>query len=102
MAEFPSEAWFEAYVDRVNHSPEYREAAAEWEWDVCYVLEPEPDKAVPDEIWAWLDLWHGQCRGYRYDVPREEGDRAKFVIRGPYSRWKEVIRRELDPVKAMM
>jgi len=57
---------------------------------------------VPEEIWAWLDLWHGECRGARYAVPAEEGGRAKFIIRAPYSRWKEVIKKELDPVKAMM
>ncbi|MEA2501100.1 MAG: hypothetical protein QOD01_1211, partial [Actinomycetota bacterium] len=36
------------------------------------------------------------------DVPPEEGDLAQFVIRAPYSRWKQVIRRELDPVRGMM
>jgi putative sterol carrier protein len=102
MARFPSEEWFKAYVDRVNQSPEYREAAAEWEGDVCYVLEAEPERLVTEEIWAWLDLWHGECRGYRYGISQEEGDRARFIIRAPYSRWKEVIRKELDPVKGMM
>ena len=32
----------------------------------------------------------------------EEGEKAKFIIRAPYTRWKEVIRKELDPVKGMM
>ena len=34
--------------------------------------------------------------------PVEEGEKARFIIRAPYSRWKEVIRKELDPVKGMM
>jgi putative sterol carrier protein len=90
------------YVVRINESPEYHEAAATWEGDVCYVFEPEPDKGVPEEIWSWLDLWHGQCREANYAIPPDEGEKAKFVIRGPYSRWKEIIRKELDPIKAMM
>jgi putative sterol carrier protein len=52
-------------------------------------------------VWAWLDLWHGECRDGRLVRP-EDGERARFVIRAPYSRWKEVIRGELDPVKGMM
>jgi putative sterol carrier protein len=32
----------------------------------------------------------------------EEGERAPYVIRAPYSRWKEVLRGDLDPVKGMM
>jgi putative sterol carrier protein len=102
VPEFPSKEWLDVYVERINGSAEYREAAATWEGDISYVFEAEPDKGVSEEIWAWLDLWHGECRGARYAVPPEEGEKAKFIIRAPYSRWKEVIKRELDPVKGMM
>ena len=102
MPLFPSAGWLEEYVALINDSADYKEAAATWEGDVCYVFESEPDKGVMEETWAWLDLWHGDCRGSRYAIPPEEGERAKFVIRAPYSRWKEVIRKELDPVKGMM
>jgi putative sterol carrier protein len=102
MPVFPSKEWLETYAERINQSPEYREAAASWEGDVAYVFEPEPDKGVGEEIWLWMDLWHGECRNAKYDVSSEEGAKAKFIIMAPYSRWKEVIRRELDPVKGMM
>jgi putative sterol carrier protein len=101
-ARFPSEEWLDLYVLRINESDAYREAAATWEGDVSYVFEAEPDKGVPEEIWAWLDLWHGQCRAARYDLSADEGRRAKFIISAPYTRWKEVIKKELDPVKGMM
>lgn len=102
MPEFPSKEWVDVYVERIRASKDYREAAATWEGDVAYVFEPEPDKGVPEEIWAWVDLWHGEVRDYRYGVPAEEGEKARFIIRAPYSRWKEVIKKELDPVKGMM
>lgn len=102
MPEFPSKEWLEVYVERINQSPEYREAAAAWEGDIAYVFEAEPDKGVPEEIWAWLDLWHGECRDSKYGLTADEGAKAKFIIRAPYTRWKEVINKELDPVKGMM
>jgi putative sterol carrier protein len=102
VPEFPSKEWLDEYVERINQSSEYREAAATWEGDIAYVFEAEPDKNVPEEIWARLDLWHGECREGRYGISPEEGERAMFIIRAPYSRWKEVIRKELDPVKGMM
>lgn len=101
MPVFPSEEWLGQYVERINDSPGYREAAAAWEGDIAYVIEAEPDKNVPQDVWAWLDLWHGECRGARIVDP-EEGEKAAFVIRAPYSRWKEVINKELDPIKGMM
>ena len=102
MPVFPSKEWLDQYVERINESAEYREAAATWEGDVSYVFEPEPDKGVPEEVWSWLDLWHGECRESRFGVSPEEGAKAKFIISAPYSRWKEVIKKELDPVKGMM
>jgi putative sterol carrier protein len=99
---FPSMEWFDEYVDRINHSAEFQEAAVDWEGDISYVFEAEPDKGVPDELWAWLDLWHGECREGRFRVSQEDGEKARFVIRAPYSRWKEVITKEHDPVKRMI
>lgn len=101
MPEFPSEEWLKEYVQRINGSEGYREAAATWEGDVAYVIEAEPDKGVSEDTWAWLDLWHGECREGKLVTP-DEGEKARFVIRAPYSRWKEVIKKELDPVKGMM
>jgi len=100
MPLFPSREWLDAYVQRINESAAYREAAESWEGDIAYVL--EPDGALDHEVWLWFDLWHGECRNAGYEVTAEEGERAKFIIRAPYARWREVIRRELDPVKGMM
>jgi putative sterol carrier protein len=102
VPDFPSGEWLNEYVRRINASKEYKEAAASWEGDVCFVYEKEPEKGVSDDVWAWLDLWHGACRDARYDVTPEEGGKARFIIRAPYSRWKEVIRKELDPIAGMM
>jgi putative sterol carrier protein len=102
VALFPSKEWLEVYVERSNQSSEYREAAATWEGDIAYVFEPEADRGVAEEIWSWLDLWYGGCREGRYGVTPEEGQKAKFIIRAPYTRWKEVIKKDLDPVKGIM
>ncbi len=101
MPVFPSDEWLAAFVERINGSAEYREAAASWEGDIAFVFEAEPDKNQPQDRWGWLDLWHGECRAGRM-VSQEEGERARYIIRAPYSRWKDILRGELDPIKGMM
>jgi putative sterol carrier protein len=101
VALFPSDEWMAIYQELINASGEYREAAATWEAPIAFAFEAEPNRGVPQDLWALLDLWHGECRDARM-LEEGEGERAPFVIRAPYSRWKEVLRGDLDPVKGMM
>lgn len=100
MATFPSAEWFELYARNINASEDHRRMAAGWEGVLTYVIEAEPSRNVPADVHAWADLWHGECRELRIVSP-DEGARARFVIRAPYSVWKEAVRGRLDPVKAL-
>lgn len=101
MPTFPSAEWLDRYREAINASDAYREAAKDWEGDITYVIEAEPAKGVSEDVYAWVDLWHGECRDAKI-LPAEEGAKAKFIILAPYSRWKEVIRGEVEPIKGMM
>ncbi len=101
MAVYPSEEWLQAYKDAINMSAEFRIAATDWEGDVTFVIEAEPDKGLHLDVWHWLDLARGICRQARTVSP-DEGDRAAFVVRAPYSRWREVLGGRLEPTKAMV
>jgi putative sterol carrier protein len=101
MPEFPTDPWVKAFVEQINGSAEYADSAAGWEGDVAIVIEAEPDHGVPQTVWALLELHAGACRGGGV-VDEERGARAPFVIRAAYSRWKDVIRGDLDPIKGMM
>jgi putative sterol carrier protein len=98
---FPTDEWFRAFVAEVNASPEYRLAAADWEGDIAFLILAEPDKHLPEDVWGWLDLWHGECRAGGIVTP-ERGAEARYLITAPYSRWKDVLLGELDPIKGMM
>jgi putative sterol carrier protein len=98
---FPTEPWFQELVALINASGEYREAAADWEGDIAFLIEAEPDRGLPDDVWGVLDLWHGACRGGGV-IEAERGHGAAFILRAPYSRWKEVVTGALDPIKGMM
>jgi putative sterol carrier protein len=101
MPTFLSEEWFQGLVRLINGSSEYREAAADWEGDIAFHVQAEPDRGVAADVWGYLDLWHGTCRGGgRAD--ESAGARARYVISAPYSRWKETVRGDLDPTRGMM
>ena len=38
----------------------------------------------------------------RFVTSRDEAEKADFVISGPYSRWKQVSKKELDATKGIM
>ncbi len=101
MIPFATQEWFEALVELINGSAEYREAAVDWEGDIAFVIEAEPDRGVPADVWGVLDLWHGACRGGGLTDARRGAD-AAYLLRAPYSRWRQVVTGELDPIKGMM
>jgi len=101
MVIFASDLWFQDLIVRINASAEYREAAASWEGDIAFLVEAEPDRGMPADVWGLLDLWHGECRGGGVVSP-DRGEACAYVIRAPYSRWREVVMGDLDPVRAMM
>jgi putative sterol carrier protein len=98
---FPTDEWFQTYIAAINGSEEYAEHAATWEGDVAFQIEAEPDKGVPGDVHGLLDLWHGGCRGGGV-IDAERAASAEFLIRAPYSRWKDVILGDLEPVKGLV
>jgi putative sterol carrier protein len=101
MALYGSQEWLDAYRSRINESESYRKAAATWEGDLALVIEAEPSSGWNETQAGLLDLMHGECRDARV-VDEATAATAKFAIRAPYSRWKQVVRKELDPIMGIM
>ncbi len=98
---FPSAEWCAAYRDAINASPEYKAAAKDWTYGaVAMVVTADPRSGFGRPA-MWLDMHQGECRACTL-VSREEAEKAAFVLVASYSRWKEVIRKLLDPTKGMM
>ncbi len=87
------EAWACAWMDALNASATYREAAARWEGAIVLTL--------PSGAAAWADLHHGVCRLARAAT---EDDRAAAptVIRGESATWQRLLAGDLDPIFALM
>jgi putative sterol carrier protein len=98
---FPTDDWFQAFIVRINGSDEYRVAAADWEGDIAFLVQAEPDVGFPEDVWGYLDLWHGVCRGGGVVGP-DRGAGAAYLLSAPYTRWKDIVVGDLDPIKGMM
>jgi len=99
---FPSAEWCVAYKDAINANPGYKAAAREWTYGaVAMVVSAEPAIGIAEDTAMFLDVHQGTCRDCRL-TSREEAEKASFVIVASYARWKEVIRKQLDPTKGMM
>ena len=90
-----------AFKDEINRSAAYKQAGKGWKWTVGLIVEAEPDKNFPDAKGVYMDLYDGEARDIRV-VSDSEAAKCDFVITAPYSRWKQVMQRELDATKGMM
>jgi putative sterol carrier protein len=90
-----------AFKDEINKSTVYKQAGKGWKWTVGLVVEAEPDKNFPEAKGVFMDLFDGQARDIKV-TSADAAAKADFVISAPYSRWKQVMQKELDPTKGMM
>jgi putative sterol carrier protein len=98
---FFSAEWVAAFKDAINANPDYKTAAANWTHGVVSLVAKAQPPAFPADVGIWLDLDRGVCRDSKTVSP-EEAAKAPFCITGEYARWKQVLKKELEPIKGMM
>ncbi len=101
--EFPSEEWTQAFAAAVNDNEDYRKHGKPWTYGaVAMVISKTPEVGIEEDTGMILDVDQGVCRGTQYVKGMDAVQEAPFIIVAPYARWKQVIRGEVDPIKAMM
>jgi putative sterol carrier protein len=99
---FPSPEWAAELQKQISASTGYRQAAATWTFGaVALLAKADPAIGLTQDVALWLDMERGECRSVRL-ITRAEAEQAPFLISGEYARWKSVLKKELDPIKAMM
>ena len=96
---FPSDEWISELSSRLNTSESYERSAKDWEGDFVFVI--EPDLAYDSTAYLFLGLLHGKSPDAMALSGEDERD-AEFVIRAPFSTWRQVIEGKLDPIQGMM
>jgi putative sterol carrier protein len=101
--DFPSEAWVLAYKDAINANPEYAKAGKDWTHGVvAMVVKADATLGIPEDLAMWLDVHEGRCRDCKLIVASEAEAKAPFVVVATYPQWRQVIKKEIDPTKALM
>jgi putative sterol carrier protein len=99
---FPSPEWAAEFKKEVQRSSAYRQAAATWTFGpVALLTRADAAIGLPEDVGMWLEIDRGNCSDVRV-VSAAEAGKAPFCITGDYARWKSVLKKELDPIKAMM
>lgn len=94
---FMSEEWAKAFMDAINNSEAYQEAARDWEGDFYFIDELKGGENAT----VYLDLWHGACR----DAFRVEDASVKspeFEVSGKIPSWRKVVDKKVDPIQALI
>lgn len=96
---FPSEEWAEAFKSALNDNAAYHEAAGAWVGDILFLVKPaDPNAPAPG---VHLDLSNGVCSRATYHADARSVS-SEFVYEGTAENWGRLLRKELDPVKAIM
>lgn len=93
--------WVAQFQKSIQGDAGYKEVAKKWEGSVVIHILPKPEVGLIDQMYIFMDLWHGDCSFVKI-VPPDTGEAGDFVLTGEYERWREVIGKEIEVVKGMM
>jgi len=92
---FGSAEWARALEEEIETSSEYRNAAAGWgvgfNGNILFAF--EADAALPQGIHLLIRLEGGSCQGAEF-VGSPSVPEAGFVLRAPFSIWKDILERK--------
>src|SRR6478752_4105616 len=103
MLLFPSDEWVDAWVHAANADPGFRESGRDWEGSVGVVLRDLPAQAGGGgHRYLRLAGRNGHWEDWALNSDEKTISGTLFVLTGGYGRWKQVIRGELNPLKAIV
>ncbi len=95
---YPSEEWLKELETRLNASETYAKAAATWEGDCIFVV--QPDGTYTETGYAYINLQHGHASDAKMLKSADE-QKALFKMSAPLGTWRKVMEGRLDPIQAM-
>lgn len=96
---FPQKDWLDSLVEYLNTSEKYARIAKNWEGDMVFEIKAE--FPLKEDVFIYLDLWHGRCRSGKI-IPTNGPIKAAFVLSAPYGNFVRVLKGDMDPMQAMM
>ncbi|HEM60911.1 MAG TPA: hypothetical protein ENO24_01355 [Chloroflexi bacterium] len=99
MIRFASDEWARAFMEQINQSEAYAEAAKSWEGDFFFII--EHGEHVPEPIYIYVDLWHGECRE-AFSTTDPSVKNPVFRMSGPLENWRRVVEKTLDPLQGLL
>jgi len=99
MARFATQEWYDVYMEEINKSKAYEEAAKTWEGDSYFIT--EKGGPVKEPIIGYVDLYHGKCRKAEIVTDTKKYS-PEFIISAPYHIWKRICLKQLDSTQALI
>lgn len=96
---FATDEWAKVLQTKLNSSEAYKKAAAKWEGDFYFVV--EKGDGVPEDVYMYLDLWHGEARDAYLEVD-PGSKKPAFKLQAPLEIWKGVLDKKIDPIRGIM
>jgi putative sterol carrier protein len=95
---FPSDEWIKALSAEINGSDSYAIAAAAWEGDFLFVV--QPDASYLETAYLYIDIQHGKSPS-AMQTSSLEAKKAMYTVSAPFTVWRKVIEGKIDAVQGM-
>ena len=100
MPIFPSEEWIRELAKVASASEELKKVGKDWNYGGIIAI-CEPDDKLKEKYIAYFLAEKGELKEAR-QISSEDEVQSQFSVSAPYSLWKKILRKEEDPMQAVM
>lgn len=114
MPKFMSKEWLDLYKDELNANEAYAKAASWWTGDFVFIVRASGN--LDHDLLSYIGLTHGKCTGVKAlssedefelvppggDPSTKEKVAVEYAYEADYSTWLEIVKGELDPIRALL
>lgn len=98
---YPSDEWIKELQKICNGDPEFKETCGDFSGKFVFQIKAEPGKLdQTGYLFFWADK--GDAKEAMALASPEERPDSDYVTAGKYSVWKDVVRAEQEPLRALM
>ena len=96
-----TDAWTQAWCEKINQNQNYKESAGGWEWPLILKMSGKSGTAIEEDRSVFVDLKNGACLSGRV-ATQADIEKTPYIVSADAGAWKQILSGDMDMVTGIL